>query len=93
MFLLSIVQRKKSQKIALLVHGYNSSLCDTVENFKVVGKLQDQSILSTEMADLCANLPIYRVTKGRLSQDDTKKLWDEEEANVAEMPAEGEEKN
>lgn len=48
------------------------------------------------MADLCANLPIYRVTKGRLSQDDTKELWDEEEANVEEaneMPAEGEEKN
>lgn len=45
------------------------------------------------MADLCANLPIYRVTKGRLSQDDTKELWHEEEANVAEMPAEGEEKN
>ena len=46
------------------------------------------------MADLCANLPIYRVTKGRLSQDDTKELGDgEEEANVAEMPAEGEEKN
>ena len=45
------------------------------------------------MADLCANLPIYRVAKGRLSQDDTKELWDEEEANVAEMPAEGEEKN
>ena len=44
------------------------------------------------MADLCANLPIYRVTKGRLSQDDTKELWDEEEANVAEMPVEGEEK-
>lgn len=44
------------------------------------------------MADLCANLPIYRVTKGRLSQDDTKELWHEEEANVAEMPAEGEEK-
>ena len=44
------------------------------------------------MADLCANLPIYRVTKGRLSQDDTKELWDEE-ASVAEMPAEGEEKN
>ena len=46
------------------------------------------------MADLCTNLPIYRVTKGRLSQDDTKELGDEEEeANVAEMPAEGEEKN
>ncbi|CAH3015163.1 unnamed protein product [Porites evermanni] len=61
----------------------------TVETYKVVGKLQDRSILSTEMADLCANLPIYRVTKGRLSQDDTKELWDEEEAYVAEMPLEG----
>ena len=45
------------------------------------------------MTDLCANLPIYRVTKGRLSQNDTKELGDEAEANVAEMPAEGEEKN
>ena len=46
MFSLLIVQRKKSQRIALLVHGYNSALCDTVENFKVVGKLGVQASYS-----------------------------------------------
>ena len=42
------------------------------------------------MADLCANLPIYRVAKGSLSQEDTKEIRDEEDTNAAEMPGGGE---
>lgn len=61
----------------------------SVENFKVVGKLHDRSVLSNEMADLCANLPIYRVAKGSLSQEDTIEIRDEEDANAAEMPGGG----
>ena len=38
---------------------------------KIIGKLNDRSSLSNEMADLCANLPIYRVTEGDVSQSDT----------------------
>ena len=60
MFLLSIVQRKKSQKIALLVHGYNSTLCDTVENFKVVGKLGVQASYALKNAFvLCSPLAVF----------------------------------
>ena len=65
----------------------------TVENFKVVGKLHDRSILSTEMTDLCANLPIYRVAKGRLNQSDTEETSDDEVHDTAEMPGEGEGNN
>ena len=38
---------------------------------KIIGKLNDRSGLSNEMADLCANLPIYRVTEGDVNQSDT----------------------
>ena len=59
------------------------------ETFKVVGKLNDRSSLSTEMADLCANLPIYRVVKGDVSQNDmgemTRDAEDEDDADMAEM--------
>ena len=38
---------------------------------KIIGTLNDRSGLSNEMADLCANLPIYRITEGDVSQSDT----------------------
>lgn len=38
---------------------------------KIIGKLNDRSGLSNEMADLCANLPIYRIAEGDVSQSDT----------------------
>ena len=56
------------------------------ETFKVVGKLDDRSSLSTEMADLCANLPIYRVVKGDVNQNDMDEMTrDAEDADVTEM--------
>ena len=36
----------------------------------VVGELEDRSGLSTEMADLCVNLPIYVVTDGAMNLND-----------------------
>ena len=61
--------------------------------YKVVGKLNDRSSLSTEMADLCANLPIYRVVKGDVKQNDmgemTRDAEDADDADMAEMPEEG----
>ena len=38
---------------------------------KIIGKLNDRSGLSNEMADLCVNLPIYRITEGDVGQSDT----------------------
>lgn len=58
------------------------------QKLKVVGKLNDRSGLSSEMADLCANLPIYRVTEGNVNQNDTDMRSDAiEEADVAQVPA------
>ena len=39
--------------------------------YKVIGKLNDRSGLSDEMAELCANQPIYLVRRGDLDQSDT----------------------
>ena len=51
---------KKISKIALLVHGYNSALCDTVENFKVVGKLGVQASYALKNAFvLCSLLAVF----------------------------------
>ena len=36
----------------------------------VVGELEDRSGLSAEMADLCANLPIYVITDGAMNLND-----------------------
>lgn len=38
--------------------------------YKVVGKLTDRSVLSQEMADMCADQPIYRVAKGAPDHND-----------------------
>jgi len=35
----------------------------SLSEYVVVGTLDDRSILSDDMADLCAKLPIYRVMK------------------------------
>ena len=59
------------------------------ENLKIVGKLNDRSGLSNEMADLCANHPIYRVTEDDADQNDNNQMSDPEDADdtdVAEMP-------
>ena len=48
----------------------------SVEKLRVVGKLNDRSFLSSEMAELCANLPIYRVNEGDLDQNDTDQMDD-----------------
>ena len=37
---------------------------------KVVGLLDDRSVLSTEMEDLCTNLPIYVVVRRAMSPND-----------------------
>jgi len=39
----------------------------TLSEYVVVGTLDDRSILSDEMADMCAKLPIYRVMKKSLT--------------------------
>ena len=63
---------------------------ETEVTFKVVGKLRDRSGLSKEMADLCANLPIYRVAEGGVDQDDTAdQMSDEEDAGLAEKTGAG----
>ena len=51
--------------------------------YKVLDKLHDRSGLSKEMADLCANLPIYRVAQGDLA-DQTNA-----DADFPEMPEDG----
>ena len=35
----------------------------SLSEYVIVGTLDDRSILSDEMADLCSKLPIYRVMK------------------------------
>ena len=37
---------------------------------KVVGLLDDRSVLSTEMVNLCANLPIYVVVRSAMNPND-----------------------
>lgn len=56
--------------------------------YKVVGKLHDRSGLSKEMADLCANLPIYRVAQGDLVQRDTADQTNAD-AGFPEIPEDG----
>jgi len=53
-----------------------------LEKLKIVGKLNDRSILSDEMADLCANHPIYRVTE--VDQKDADQMSDPGEVNSEE---------
>jgi len=53
-----------------------------LDKLKIVGKLNDRSILSDEMADLCANHPIYRVTE--VDQKDADQMSDPGEANSEE---------
>ena len=48
----------------------------SVETLKAVGKLNDRSYLTAEMADLCANLPICRVIEGTVNQNDTFQMND-----------------
>ena len=60
----------------------------SVETLKAVGKLNDRSDLTTEMADLCGNLPIYRVTEGSINQNDTFQMNDAvQESRAAHVPA------
>ena len=59
----------------------------SVEQLRVVGKFHNRSILSTEMKDLCAKLPIRRVTEGDVSQNDMDQMDEEdEELDVARKP-------
>ena len=37
---------------------------------KVVGLLDDGSVLSTEMGDMCANLPIYVIVRRAINPND-----------------------
>ena len=46
------------------------------KKLKVIGKLKSRSDLTTEMADLCANLTIYQVTEGNVRQNDTVRMND-----------------
>ena len=47
-----------------------STTSSTETQMTVVGELEDRSGLSTEMADLCVNLPIYVVTDGAMNLND-----------------------
>ena len=58
----------------------------TTATYKAIGKLHDRSGLSQEMADLCANLPVYRVVKQNDAADQTS---DSGDADPAEIPGEG----
>ena len=42
---------------------------------KVVGLLDDGSVLSTEMGDMCANLPIYVIVRRAIIQMTRKLTW------------------
>ena len=54
-------------------------------SLKVISTLKDRSGLGKEMTDLCAKLPVYRVTKG---DEDLKQMNDaEEDADLAQVPA------
>ena len=63
---------------------------------KVVGLLDDRSVLSNEMEDMCANLPIYVVVRGAMnpndkeadveSDEDVDEVVDEEARNFPEIP-------
>ena len=58
----------------------------TTATYKAIGKLDDRSGLSQEMADLCANLPIYRVVK---QNDTADQASDSGDAGPADVPEEG----
>lgn len=63
---------------------------------KVVGLLDDRSVLSNEMEDMCANLPIYVVVRGAMnpndkeadveSDEDVDEVVDEEARDFPEIP-------
>ena len=60
----------------------------SVETLRVVGKLNDRSDLTTEMADICANSPIYRVIEGSVNQNDTVQMNDAvQESRAAQVRA------
>lgn len=51
---------------------------------KVDGTIKDRSLLSKKMADVCANLPVYRVIKGDVDLKNMKQTNDaEEDADLA----------
>ena len=54
--------------------------------YKVVGKLTDRSALSQEMANMCANLPIFRVVKGAPDQNDAAEQMNDADLALAENP-------
>lgn len=55
--------------------GEGLTITSTEIQMKVLGLLDDRSVLSAEMADLCVNLPIYVVVRRAMDAND-------EEANV-----------
>ena len=50
--------------------GEDLPTTSTEIQMKVVGLLDDRSVLSTEMEDLCANLPIYVVVRSAMNPND-----------------------
>ena len=54
----------------------------TTATYKAIGKLDDRSGLSQEMADLCTNLPIHRVVKQNNAADQTSDSGDAEPAEI-----------
>ena len=50
--------------------GEDLPTTSTEIQMKVVGLLDDRSVLSTETVDLCANLPIYVVVRSAMNPND-----------------------
>ena len=75
--------------------GEDLPTTSTEIQMKVVGLLDDRSVLSTEMEDLCANLPIYVVVRRARnsnekeadveSDEDVNELVDEEARGFPEV--------
>ena len=60
----------------------------TEAKLKTYGTLTDRSNLSSEMVNLCAKLPIYRVTRDDLNPQNTSQTNDAvENADEAQLPA------
>ena len=76
--------------------GEDLPTTSTEIQMKVVGLLDDRSVLSTEMEDMCTNLPIYVVVRRAMNpngkeadmepDEDVDEVVDEEARDFPEMP-------
>ena len=65
--------------------GEDVPTTSTEKQMKVVGPLDDRSVLSTEMEELCANQPIYVVIVRRVRNSNEKEAGVDSDEDVNEL--------